>query len=277
MAKQNSVALTARDFEILTALDRTPLTPRQLQTTSQSFDQPFSDEALARRRLGKLRDAGFVQSFPYSLVSEGRAPKYWKLTRAGYRLIYGADAIMPSRRYFSEVPMGNHFHTHSIAAVIAHIVACGKRHGVEMDQFARENSFKLQAGQFQLYPDAAFRLVRKSQRDRPYSFVLELDNGTERVRSNRDTESLERKIRGYDAHQSQYKRDDPARYLVLFVTTRSKSRLDHVLAACGSLVRNPNRTTVIGTTLQTLLDCDPFASPNQESNQGLKRTLIPVC
>ena len=37
---------------------------------------------------------------------------------------------------------------------------------------------------------------------RTFSFVVEFDNGTERVRSKQDVESIERKMRGYDAHIS---------------------------------------------------------------------------
>ena len=275
MAKQNTVALTSRDMEILTSLDRTPLTPKQLQVVSQSFQRPFANETLARRRLGRLRDAGFARSFPYSLVSEGRAPKYWKPTRTGYRLLYGSDCKLPSRRYFSEVSIGNHFHTHAIAEVVSHLIACGQKHGVVMNQYVRENVVVFEANRRRVLPDAAFRLVSETQPDRPYSFVLELDNGTERVRTARDVESIERKIRGYDAHQSQFKRDDPDRYLVLFITTRSESRLGRVLASCSELIENPNRSLFLGTTLSSLLNSDPFSAPVFKSNNGLKRVLLP--
>lgn len=276
MAKENRVALTPRDLDILTCLDRTPLTAKQLQTVSQSFTQPFTDESLVRRRLSRLNEAGFARPFPYSLVSDGRAPNYWKLTQNGYRVIYGADAILPGRRYFSEISYGNHVHSHAIASLISHLVACGHKHDIEMDQYARENSLKLEADHFQLYPDGAFRLRHRTQPERPYSFVLELDNGSERVRSTRDIESIERKIRGYDAHQSRYKRDDPDRYLVLFVTTRSEARLQHVLTACNALIRNPDRTLFMGATLSQLLDTDPYESPIVRCNNGLRRTLMPI-
>lgn len=252
------------------------MTPRQLHVASQAFCQPFAAEALVRRRLGRLREAGFANAFPYSLVSEGRAPKYWKLTRSGYRLIYGVNATLPGRRYFSEVSVGHHVHTHAIASLVAHFVATAARHQVEMDHFARENSLKLKVGQSHVYPDGAFRLVYPSQPDRPFPFVLELDNGSERVRSSRDTESIERKIRTYDLHQSRYKRDDPARYLVLFVTTRSERRLENVLSTCRALIRNPDRTLFLGGTLDRLLSGDPFADPMLQSNNGIMRTLIPV-
>ncbi|KAA1258613.1 hypothetical protein LF1_11350 [Rubripirellula obstinata] len=274
-AKENTTALTHRDLDILTSLDRTPMTPRQLHVASQAYRQPFTDEALVRRRLGRLKDAGFTQSFSYSLVSDGRAPKYWKLTRSGYRLIYGADAILPGRRYFSEVSVGHHVHTHAIASLVAHLASSAKRHGIEMDQYARENSVKLQAGQSHVFPDGAFRLRHRRQSDRPYSFVLELDNGSERVRSNKDIESIERKIRTYDLHQSRYKREDPARYLVLFITTRSEQRLHRVLRECSRLIQNSDRTLFLGATLDRILQADPFAEPLLTSNNGLERTIIP--
>ncbi len=252
------------------------MTPRQLCVASQSFRQSFSDEALVRRRLGRLKDAGFTQSYPYSLVSDGRAPKYWKLTRSGYRLIYGANAILPGRRYFSEVSPGHHIHANAIASLVAHLVASAARHNVEMDQYARENSIKFQASQSHVYPDGAFRLLHRNRTQRPFPFVLELDNGSERIQSNRDTESIERKIRTYDLHQSHYKRDDPARYLVLFVTTRSERRLEHVLSTCNSLIRNPDRTLFLGVTLKRILAVDPFVEPVLQSNNGLMRTLMPL-
>ncbi|EMI16462.1 hypothetical protein RMSM_06620 [Rhodopirellula maiorica SM1] len=275
MAKENGTALTARDLEILTSLDRIPMTPRQLQVVSESFRQPFSDEALVRRRLGRLKDAGFLQAFPYSLVSEGRAPKYWKLTRAGYRIIYGSDASLPGRRYFSEVSAGHHVHAHSLASMVAHLEASAARHNIEMDQYARENSIKFHSGQSHVSPDGAFRLLHRYESARPYSFVIEMDNGSERVRSNKDIESIQRKVQTYDHHQSRYKRDDPARYLVLFVTTRSERRLEHVLSTCSSLIRNPDRTLFLGATLEALLAVDPFSEPVLQSNNGLRRTLVP--
>lgn len=275
-AKENTTALTARDMDILTSLDRTPMTPHQLRVASEAFAQPFTNEALVRRRLGRLKDAGFTQCFSYSLVSEGRAPKYWKLTRSGYRLIYGTDAILPGRRYFSEVSVGHHVHTHAIASLVAHVASSATRHGIEMDQYARENSVKLQAGQSHVFPDGGFRLLHRSQPTRPFPFLIELDNGSERVRSTRDIESIERKVRTYDLHQSRYKRDDPARYLVLFVTTRSERRLQHVLSMCNELIRNPDRTLFLGATLEDMLAVDPFAEPVLRSNNGLKRTLIPI-
>ena len=69
------------------------------------------------------------------------------------------------------------------------------------------------------------------------SFFVELDNSTERIRSQKELESWERKIRFYDEYQYASGR----RYRVLVVTTRSTERLSHILAAAAELVRNPRR------------------------------------
>ncbi|MCA9129266.1 MAG: replication-relaxation family protein [Planctomycetales bacterium] len=275
MAKLSRVTLTPRDLEILTLLDHVPMTPRQIQHASGSFGVSFPNEELVRRRLGRLRDSGLVRGFAYALPSAGRAPQYWKLTSRGYRQLYGASVAMPSPRYFREIALGMHTHTSALADVVAHLMHCGARHDVQIDQFVRENAFTIEIGGFTLRPDAAFRLRRPAASERPYSFLVELDNGTERVRSTKDIESIERKIRGYDLHQARYHRDDPARYLVLFVTTRSEQRLESILGACDHLIRNPDRTLFLGATLDQLLASDPFVESVLLSNNGMNRTLIP--
>jgi hypothetical protein len=85
---------------------------------------------------------------------------------------------------------------------------------------------------------------------------VELDNGTERVRSALDTESIERKNRGYDAHQAAMAAYDPARYIVIFVTTRSQVRLGGILDAARRLVRNPQRRLFAGIALADFLASD---------------------
>lgn len=111
MPKQISLKIGDRDIEILTALDRCPLTVAQLRKLSQSFKLPFRDEHNLRRRLRKLAHSGFVNSWPYATASEGKSPSYDKLTRNGYRILHGMDAKLPSRRYFEAIAPGHHHHT----------------------------------------------------------------------------------------------------------------------------------------------------------------------
>ena len=67
-----------------------------------------------------------------------------------------------------------------------------------------------------------------SPRNDPRHHHSRLDNGTERIRSPQDVESIERKVRGYDLHQSSTPSFDHGRFVVLFVTTRSSDRLVHI-------------------------------------------------
>ena len=64
---------------------------------------------------------------------------------------------------------------------------------------------------------------------------VELDNGTERVRSPKNTDSRQRKIRLYDQYQGGYR----TRFRAFLVTTRSQQRLGYILDNAAELVRNP--------------------------------------
>ncbi|MEZ5942496.1 MAG: hypothetical protein R3C18_13970 [Planctomycetaceae bacterium] len=274
MPKRFQTNIGPRDLDMLTALDRTPLTSAQLCKLSTTFVAPFRDEHNLRRRLRMLGNSGLIRSWPYALASMGRSPHYFKLTRDGYRLLHGQDAPLPRRRYFEEISHGHHYHTHALAEVIVQLAVCGQRQGIILRHFARENSLKLEANGFTLYPDCAFQLLTSD--GSTFNYVVELDNGTERVRTRQDVESIERKLRGYDAHQSQFAANDPQRYLVLFVTTRSRSRLDRILQLADMLLTNRQRTVFVGCGYQSLCDQDPFQQPLLSDHRGLKRTIVPL-
>jgi hypothetical protein len=274
MPKTFNAKIGPRDVEILTAIDRTPLTPAQLCRLSETFESPFRDEHNLRRRLRILTEAGLVRSWPYALVTDGRSPRYYKLNRDGYRLLYGENAALPRRRYFEEISHGHHQHGNFLAEAVVHLSIMAQRQGNMIRHFARENSVKLMAHGFTMFPDCAFQIV--SPNGKVYNFVVELDNGTERIRSTQDVESIERKIRGYDAHQSQFAADDADRYLVLFLTTRSPYRLQTILSLADALMQNRQRTVFVGCDLETLLASDPFHIPVLSDHRSLRRTLIPI-
>ena len=274
MTKLFNTKIGERDIELLTAIDRCPLTPAQLCKLSETFVSPFNDEANMRRRFRKLASAQLVQCFPYVIGGDGRSPRYYKLTRDGYRLLYGKNASLPKRRYFQAISPGHHHHTYSMAETIVHLCVKAKENNCEVIQFARENSIKLRAEPFTLYPDSAF-VIRRSD-GRCFSFVLEYDNGTERVRSKQDVESIERKIRGYDAHQSQFAAHDPDRYLVLFITTRSKLRLKYILDVAADVMKQPQRRVFVGCELGDFLNADPFRNSVFEDHRGLRRMIVPT-
>tara|TARA_R110002049_G_scaffold4601_5_gene32495 strand:+ start:687538 stop:688059 length:522 start_codon:yes stop_codon:yes gene_type:complete len=157
--------------------------------------------------------------------------------------------------------------------MVVHLIVTGHKEGIVVRHFARENSVKLEASGFSQFPDCAFQLVTKT--GRAFNFVAELDNGTERIRSTKDVESIERKIRGYDAHQSQFAADDSKRYLVLFVTTRSESRIEHILKVVASVQRNPQRTVFVGCGLHKFLDANPISDSLFRDHRGLHRCMLP--
>ena len=274
MPKRFTAKIGPRDLEILFALDCTPLTTSQLCILSETFNAPFRNEHNLRRRLRKLAQSGLVKSWPYAMVNSGRSPRYFKLTRDGYRLLYGRDARLPQRRYFEEVSHGHHHHQYALAEALVKLAHSGHREGVTVKQFARENSIKLQIGGFTMYPDCAFQLVRSD--GRKFHFIVELDNGTERVRTQRDVESIERKLRGYDVHNAQFDAHDPERYLVLFITTRSQQRVTSILNAAAAVTTQPGRTVFLACSLKTLQEANPFQDAIFADHRGLKRTLLPT-
>ena len=262
-----------RDTEIMMALDRCPLTTQQLLRVSETFQRPFTDVNNLRRRLRRLSAAGYLRSWPYAVATNGRSPYYFKLSRTGYRLLYGADSPLPKRRQFEAISPAHHHHTFCLAGFIVHLVRQAHRAGATIEHFARENSVQFEAGPYTLRPDCSF-VIR--YRDRTFPFVVELDNSTERVRSKLDTESIERKLRGYDAHQAKFDKFDPNRYLVLFITTRSEQRLQNILRLATEVMQQPQRTVFVGSSLNTFLASDPFREPVLQDHRGLKRCLVPV-
>ncbi|NQV28308.1 MAG: replication-relaxation family protein [Rhodopirellula sp.] len=274
MAKRNSLKLGDRDIEMLSALDRCVLTAEQMAMLSESFVRPFSHVGFARRRLRQLAHAGYVRAFSYALASNGRSPNYFRLTRTGWQTLHGVNVELPRRRQFEAIADAHHHHTLALSDVIVHLAVTAHRAGVELREFWRENSLQIASGDLTLRPDCAFQLRRDDRR--PFHFVVELDCSTERLRTPRNVESIQRKIRGYDRHQGAFDALDPQRYLVLFITTRSRDRLDHILELAADVMANPERAVFIGATLSDFLGSDPFHDAVLRDHRGLKRMIIPA-
>lgn len=250
--------LTDRDVEILLALDRCPLTILQLLRLSQTFSGlPFTSPRSVQDRLQKLRAAGWLRRWSYATASRGGAPDYYKTTLLGFRLLYGERAVPPTKRHFAEVAIARHHHTHSLAEFIAHTVVASHRRGIHLANFYRENTLRLAVGGEALFPDCAFEI--RTPDGFQLNFLVELDNGTERVRSDKDTDSWQRKIRLYEQLQDT---NYPRRFRVLVVTTRSRERLDHILAMARAQARNPRRSLLYAVHLGDYLSqSDPLYSP----------------
>lgn len=270
----SALTLTDRDFELLAAIDRTPLTTRHLMTLAATFARPFADPHHLRRRLRQLKAAGYVNSWPCAIAEYGRSPGYFKLTRTGYRLLHGDDCVLPKRRHFEPVSPAQHYHMLALADVLTRLLTLASQHGVEVRHFARENTVRIEAGQFVVYPDSAFQLAMPD--GRTLNYFLELDRGTERVRTKQDIESIERKVRAYDQHNARYDARDPGRPMVLFVTTRSQARVTNILNAANAVMANPKRTVFLAASLKDVLDRDALTSPIFRDNRGLMRQLVPV-
>ena len=126
-----------------------------------------------------------------------------------------------------------------------------------MKNFRQENSLRLQVGQEHVFPDCAFELCTPDTQQ--FNFLVELDNGTERVRSEKDIDSWQRKVRLYEQLQDQRY---PYRFRVLVVTTRSRDRLEHILAVASEHARNPRRSLLYAVHLDDyLLQVDPLRGP----------------
>ncbi len=257
MATRRKTLLTARDEDVIQALDRTPLTAGQLRLLSEAFAHPFGSERMVRERLFALGSAGWVCSARYATTGQGAGQNYYRLTRVGYQILYGEAARPPTKRYFSPISIARQHHTRSLADFIVHTLVAANRSKVTFTGYYRENTLRLLVGQECLYPDCAFQLVLPSGQTRNY--MVELDNHTERIRSTKDAESWQRKITLYEELQSAVTN----RFRVLIVTTRSGERLRTILALAATLAKNPQRSIFLGTHLESYLaDPSPLHSRN---------------
>jgi len=74
MARRPTTTLvTPRDLDILTALDRCPLTLDQLLSLSQTFSRPFTIYRRAHERLQQLSDSGWVRRAQHAIPARREA------------------------------------------------------------------------------------------------------------------------------------------------------------------------------------------------------------
>lgn len=261
--------LTPRDIEILNALDRCPLTASQVLRISETFALPFTCERRVRARLQLLGDAGRVCRWRLATAGQG-APNYYTLSRLGFRLLHGDDAVPWAKRAFDPVGLSRQHHTQCHADFVVQTAVSAHRGGLDFTGFYRENTLRLQAGDESLYPDNAFQLAPPE--GTAFGFFTEIDAGTERVRSPKDAESWERKIRTYDRFQDQASE----RFRVLVVSTRGGGRVRHILELAGELMRNPQRTLFLGISLpEYLATADPLRSECFRDHRGMPAALVP--
>jgi hypothetical protein len=247
--------LTPRDQDILAALHRCPLTVRQLLTLSETFPSRFASERRVRQRLQTLTKHGFVRRWQFAAVGQGTL-NYYTLSPLGFQVLYGLEAPLPGVKTFRSVGISRLAHTTALADFLVHTVVAAHRNGIEFTGFYRENSLRLSVGEDSLYPDCAFQLSQLG--NPPFSFFVELDNATERMRSDKSPDSWQRKLRLYESFQDQCQK----RFRLLVVTTGTDQRLHNILTVAAELARNPLRSLVYGITLQRyVMHEDPIISP----------------
>ena len=249
MASKSTIYLTARDNEVLDALIKTPLDARQLLRMSRCFMQPFTHERLVRRRMTQLVTAGMASCYQYATFGAG-AVNYYKPTKLGYQLAQGVKGNVPSRSFFGPVSMSLQEHTRAISDFIVKMHVDAFQQGIRVRGFYRENGLELHLGSRSLKPDCAFQLLDREGQS--YNYLVEIDCGTEPVRSTKQRESLEQKIRFYDDYQDQ----SDKRFRVLMLFAQPSSRMEHFCNAAVQCVRNPNRTLFYSTTIPDFIHCD---------------------
>lgn len=271
MATQPQRRLTPRDLDILVALDRTPLTAGQLVKLSRTFGQPFSSERMARERLHAIGNAGWVCAARYATTSQGAGQNYYRLTRTGYRILYGETAKPPTKRSFSPLSLGRQHHTRSLAEFLVHTLVAAHAAGVTLSDFYRENTLRLQIGDECLYPDCSFRLELPT--GQAFNYLVEIDNHSERIRSMQDADSWQRKLRLYDSLQAH----NGERFRVLIITTRSGPRLTHILTLASALMQNPYRSLFYGAHLPAYLaENAPLHRVCFEDHRRRRAALLPA-
>jgi hypothetical protein len=217
----------------------------------------------------ELEESGRVRRWPLATTGRG-CPNYYVLTRLGYALLHGEGVEPPTKHAFSEVRIARQFHTFALADFLTHTVVAAHLAGIALSSFVRENTFKLQVGEECLYPDCGFDLLPPAGPE--LEFFTEVDNSTERIRTEKDIDNWQRKIRLYDAFQDAC----PQRFRVLIVATRSSERVRHILEAASTLVRNPHRSLFYGVYLPAYLAAaDPLHMPCFRDHRGQPASLVP--
>ncbi|MEM9354717.1 MAG: hypothetical protein AAGB04_00760 [Pseudomonadota bacterium] len=175
MSRKSAINSRRRQEQILTALTVSQLDARQLQRLSLSFDDPFSDELYARRAMNRLLKRGLVieHSFP-------DRRKYWRLSREGYRLVYGPDKAIPTKpSIYRAISASYERHARKLADLLVEIRVAAFLAGIEVVFIYGDHQRKLTHDGETKIPDAVVGLKLKGRKT--YTIIFELDCGTEPV------------------------------------------------------------------------------------------------
>lgn len=264
--------ITERDLNLLAALDYGPLTAGEAYKLSQTWPVPFGKVRLVRERLLVLSAAKVVTTHAYAITRWDESPNYYLLTKTGYQLVHGHESIPPTAGFFSPVALARQPHQRAISRFIVHSVCGAHRCGKQFTDFYRENTVQLAVADDTVFPDASFVLQQDGE---PFRYFLEMDTGSESIVSQKKSaDSIERKIRIYEAYQEAH---PETRFRVLFVfANNSIQRLGHVLDAARRIARDPNRTVFYCITLKEYLTNKfPVTSPIFIDHRHGRQSLLP--
>src|SRR5690349_11408728 len=93
-----------RDQRVMELLFYTPCTSRQILQMSRCWPQPFLSLRSTQEVLKKLKDAGWIDAYPYRSSTSLGGEYYYKLTKAGFRMwLDSEEAAPPTKRFFHEI------------------------------------------------------------------------------------------------------------------------------------------------------------------------------
>ncbi len=263
-----SIRLTPRDVDLLSALDRCPLTVRQLLALSVTFERPFRSVRRLQDRLAILAEAGMIRRFRYA-DTEHPGQLYCTLAPEAIRLLHGTEAFA-SPGVSREIGIARHRHTRKLADFVVHTLVAAHRLSLEVVDFSRENTLRLELDANHLYPDGAFTLALPD--GRRFRYFLELDNSTEPLVGPKERDSWLHKLRFYEKLQDH----SDERFRVLAVSTRSARRIDNLLTLAASVATNSQRALLYGVYLPTYLEStNPLGEPLFKDHRHLCVALLP--
>lgn len=262
--------LGARDHEILAALDLTPMTARQLVRLSSTWPKPYRRARTIRERLQHLAEVGLVRTYRYATLHPGQPENYYVLSRAGLQFLDGPDEVPRSKARVGEVSIPRQVHTRALADFLVHTMVAAHNSAIQIAHICPENSLPLTAGSETVYPDLAFSLITAEGLSLRY--YVEIDCGTERLRSRLSSRTWQRKARVYDRVA-----DAGNRFRVLVVTVRAgHERLRHIIATAAAEQRNRQRTLLYGITLDDYLASESAVTDGVfQDHHGRPQALVP--
>ena len=245
---------------------------KDLLALSETFSQPFGTLDRVRRTMSRLEAARQVHSWRFAMTGEGggAAPLYYKLSLDGYRTLHqNEDALPPTKRYFQEIGPGRHRHQQSLTKHIVKTHVAAHRSGLRILDISAENTFRIETPLGFLFPDQRFTLAMPS--GQRFTNCVELDNSTESIWSQKESHSIEMKVRKYlsDLAACRYA------YRVQFVVTGAPQRMDHILDAATRLQPPIDFAPFYVVHLDDYLSADqPFLEPIFASPKNRRVALL---